>query len=97
MHWFIRLTDHLEAEVPSMPIAIDKKYFEKDVEGKFDFTQFNWEKVFRNHQCMRNEEKWSHCKKSYVNIDLENDPVSCVKVSTVFYSFFQLENFKALH
>jgi len=75
------LIDYLEAEVPSMPIAIDKKYFEKDVEGKFDFTRFNWEKVFRNHQSMRNEEKWSHCKKSYVNIDLENDPVSCVKVT----------------
>jgi len=75
------LIDYLEVEVPAMPIALGEKYFEKDPNGKFDFTKFNWEMVFRNHQVMRNGENWVYAKNGLINIDLENDPVSCVKVT----------------
>jgi len=75
------LIDYLEVEVPSMPIALDEMYFEKDVEKKFDFTIFNWERVFRNHQLMRNEKKWVYANKSHLNMALDNDPVSCAKVT----------------
>jgi len=74
------LIDYLEVEVPSMPIALDEMYFEKDVEKKFDFTIFNWERVFRNHQLMRNEKKWVYANKSHLNMALDNDPVSCAKI-----------------
>ena len=41
----------------------------------------DWKKLFKNHQNLHNTFKWGLAKKRFVNINLENDPVSCVKVT----------------
>ena len=74
------LIDYLEVDVPAI---LDPKVFEgKPDEGLSfeDFSKVNWETLFKNHQNLNSEKKWRGVKESLVNIDIENDPVSCVKV-----------------
>ena len=74
------LIDYLEVDVPAL---LDPKVFEgKPDDGVSfeDFSKVNWETLFKNHQNLNSEKKWRGVKESLVNIDIENDPVSCVKV-----------------
>ena len=70
------LMDYLEMEVPA---TIERSYDNKD------FDKFNWKTIFQTHQKLQNSIKWEYARKSYIDIDIESDPVSCVKVSGIFY------------
>jgi hypothetical protein len=79
------LIDYLEVDVPAL---LDPKVFEgKPDDGMSfeDFSKVNWETLFKNHQNLNSEKKWMRVKESLVNIDIENDPVSCVKVIIFCY------------
>ena len=64
------LVNYLEVDVPS---CLDQKIIERN--------NVDWTKLFKNHQNLHNTFKWGVAKKRCVNINLENDPVSCVKVT----------------
>jgi len=75
------LIDYLEVDVPAI---LDPKVFEGKPDDGISFENFskvNWETLFKNHQNLNCEKKWRGAKESLVNIDIENDPVSCVKVT----------------
>ena len=71
------LMDYLEMQVPGAM---------QQTVGNNDFDKVNWEKIFQNHQKMQNSIKWEYARKRYIHIDIESDPVSCVKVSEIFYA-----------
>ena len=74
------LIDYLEVDVPDM---LDPKVFEGKPDDGISFENFstvNWKTLFKNHQNLNSEKKWKSVRESFVNIDIENDPVSCVKV-----------------
>ena len=73
------LIDYLSTEVPlSLSMKKVRVYSEID---DVDLSWAQWKRVFLNHQKIHNIQQWADARKHFIDIDLPNDPISCIKVT----------------